>query len=168
MGPGFQHSTRKDAISEVAGGAPITPGEPSDRIHMQVTDEIENVGDGALAYLDVNLARGRAVRVTNLTLYVDGRQVKPAPVARDPAAPTRVEFANPWKPSESRTIVFNYDVAPSPGGDAAIGASADGFYIAGSEAFPAWRPPVGAFVKADARSRAESLEFALPAGFRVL
>jgi hypothetical protein len=168
MGPGFQHSTRKDAISEVVGGPPITSGEPSDHIHMQVTDVIENVGNGAIAYLDVGLKRGPAFRVANLTLHVDGRQIESARMARDPAAPTRVQFAIPWKPNESRTIVFDYDVAPSPGSDAAVGASADGFYIADSGAFPAWRPPVGVFVKADVRSRAESLEFALPAGFRVL
>jgi hypothetical protein len=168
MGPGFQHSTRKDAISEVAGGPPITPGELSNQIHMQVTDEIENVGNGAIAYLDVRLPREPAFRVTDLILHVDGRQIESAGMTRDPAAPTRVQFAIPWKPSEDRTIVFDYDLAPSPGSDAAAGASADGFYIADPGAFPAWRPPVGVIVKADVRSRAESIEFTLPAGFRVL
>jgi hypothetical protein len=168
MGPGFQHSTRKDAISEVAAGPAIASGEPSNHIHMRVTDELENVGNSTIADLDFSLPRGPFFGATNLSLRVDGRQIDLARTTRDPDVPARVHFAAPWNPNEDRAIVFDYDVAPSPGSGAALGASADGFYIADPGAFPAWRPPSGVFVKADVRSRAESLEFTLPDGFRVL
>jgi hypothetical protein len=168
IGPGFQHSTRTDAVNEVAASAASSSNSLSERIHMRVSDDLENVGVDPLSYLDLSAPAGSSFGVTNLTLRVNGREVEIARVNGEPGAPVRVRFTDPWKPKEHRAIVTEFDLDPELGGDGAVGASADGFYITDPAAFPAWRPPFGVFVKADLRAHVESLEFALPSDFRVL
>jgi Peptidase family M1 domain len=168
IGPGFQHSTRKDAINEVAAGSASSSHSVSERIHIRVSDDLENIGIGPLSYLDVNTPAGSSFAVTNLTSRVNGRAVETVRVNGEPDAPVRVRFTDSWKPKENRTIVTEYDLDPKLVGDGAVSASADDFYITDPDAFPTWRPPFGVFVNADLRAHVESLEFALPADFRVL
>jgi Peptidase family M1 domain len=137
-------------------------------IHVRVSDELINIGNSALAYLDVSWPAKSSARVTNLGLRVDGQQVKPAAATANPDAPERIPFEKPWKPGDARTIVFDYDLQPNPDAETgAIGASAQGFFIADPSAFPHWQPPAGVFVKADVRAGEETFEFSVPAGFLV-
>ena len=167
LGPGFQHFTRKDLISETPELA-SPAGAASGQIHLRVTDQLENTGNGEIAYLDVNVPAEPKFDVTSLSFRVNGREIKPALVTRDPGAPTRIVFPTSWKPDEERSIVFDYDLGQGSSGNSAVAASADGFYIVDPSAFPSWRPPEGVFVRADLRARSENLEFMFPAGFHVL
>jgi hypothetical protein len=138
-------------------------------IHVHVSDELVNIGNSALSYLDVSLPAKNSLRVANLGFRVNGEQVKPATATRNPDAAQRIPFEKPWKPGDARTIVFDYDLQPNPDAETgAVGASAQGFYIADPSAFPHWQPPAGVFVKADVRAGQEIFEFSVPAGFLVL
>ncbi len=159
---------RKDAITDVEANSAASSDGTSGRIHMRVTDALENVGIGALPYLDVDLPTGSQFDVSNLSFRIDGREVEATRVGGDPAAPIRVRFGGPWKPAEKRTVVVEYDLGAKPDSSGEVGASAEGFYIVNPGAFPAWQPPLALFVSSDLRARQESLEFALPAGFRAL
>lgn len=140
----------------------------AEQIHVHVTDDLVNIGNSALPYLEVSLPAAQSVRLANLGVRVNGQQVKPVTALADPAAPERIPFQKSWKPGDARTIVFDYDLQPNPGvGPGAVGASAQGFYIADPSAFPHWQPPVGVFVKADVRAGDEVLGFSVPPGFLV-
>lgn len=135
-------------------------------IHVRVSDELVNIGNSALSYLDVTLPVENSVRVANLIFRVNGQQI--APVARNPGSPERIPFEKPWKPGNAHSIVFEYDLQPNPGGGAAVAASTAGFYITDLAAFPHWQPPIGAFAKADVRAAQETFEVSVPPGFLVL
>jgi Peptidase family M1 domain len=177
IGPGFKHTSRDDAIGEVsaASSAVTPPGAvssapaaraPAAYIHVRVSDELVNIGNSALSYLDVSLPAGNSVRVANLIFRVNGQQIEP--VTHNPGSPERIPFEKPWKPGDTHTIVFEYDLQPNPGGGAAVAASAAGFYITDLAAFPHWQPPIGAFAKADVRAAQETFEVSVPPGFLVL
>ncbi len=135
-------------------------------IHVRISDELVNIGNSALSYLDVSLPAGNSVRIANLIFRVNGQQIEP--VTRNSDSPERVPFEKHWKPGDAHTIVFDYDLQPNPEGGAAVGASAQGFYIVDLAAFPHWQPPVGVFAKADVRASQETFEVSVPPGFLVL
>jgi hypothetical protein len=177
IGPGFKHTSRDDAIGQVSAAssavtlpgavssAPAAPA-PAAYIHVRVSDELVNIGNSALSYLDVSLPAGNSARVANVIFRVNGQQIEP--VTRNPSAPERIPFEKPWKPGDAHTIVFDYDLQPNPAGGSALAASAAGFYITDLAAFPHWQPPIGAFAKADVRAAQETFEVSVPPGFLVL
>jgi hypothetical protein len=79
----------------------------------------------------------------------------------------RVPFDPPWLPGEEREIAFAYDLEPAPEGRGVVAATADGFYLADPNAFPAWQPPLGPFARAPLRAHTEQLEVTVPADFHV-
>ena len=160
LGPGFRLSSRQTEVAEIAA-APA-------RVHIRVTDVLENIGDRNLAYLDVNLPAGASFGRANLSVRVDERDVAAASLAPDSAAPVRIPFDPPWPPKQVRTVVLDYDCAPEPAARSVVAATSDGFYLADPNAFPEWLPPSGLFAKAASGTRKVQFDFVVPPEFLVL
>jgi len=160
LGPGFRLSSRQMEVAEIAA-APA-------RVHIRVTDVLENIGDRNLAYLEVNLPAGAPFGRVNLSVRVDGRDVAAASLASDSAAPVRVPFDPPWPPKQVRTVVFDYDCAPELAERSVVAATSDGFHLGDPNAFPGWLPPSGLFAKAELGIRKEQFDFVVPREFLVL
>lgn len=160
LGPGFRLRNRQLAFGEVVpSSAPV---------HMRVTERMENTGNRALAYLDVNLPTAVGHGGSNLTILVDGKPVVPVAESPDPAAPFRVRFDPPWPPKQRREIVLEYDLAGDPVSGGVASVTADGFYLADPRALPFWLTPVGFFASGEILSRDERFEITLPADFRIV
>jgi hypothetical protein len=160
LGPGFSHSDRSVDVS-------ATSIEPT-HVHVRVTDKLENVGDRGLAYLDVALPSGPSFGTRDVSVTVGAKAVPSRRVTRQSGPSLRVPFDPQWLRGEEREIAFAYDLEPAPEGRGVVGATADGFYLADPNVFPAWQPPLGPFAKASLRARREKLEVTVPADFRVL
>jgi len=146
LGPGFRHLTREIAISQV----PAPAGSQSQAVlHVELSDNLENIGNRDLAYLDL---------------------VVPAPSACDPAELQRRSFGKPaWQPNQLHAETFGYDLAFRRLGNCGISAATpEGVYLTDPYAFPSWLPPLGPFSKGDSRALQERVRITLPADYRVL
>ena len=160
LGPGFSHSYRSVDVS-------ATSIEPM-HVHVRVTDKLENVGDRGLAYLDVALPSGPSFGTREVSVTVGAKAVPSRRVTRQSGPSLRVPFDPQWLRGEEREIAFAYDLEPAPEGRGVVAATADGFYLADPNVFPAWQPPLGPFAQASLRAHTEQLEVTVPADFRVL
>jgi hypothetical protein len=160
LGPGFSHSYRSVNVS-------ATSIEPT-RIHVQVKDKLENVGNRALAYLDVTLPSGPSFGTKDVSVTVGGKAVPSRRVNRQSGPSLRVSFDPRWLQGEEKEIAFTYDLDPAPEGRGVVAATADGFYLADPNVFPAWQAPLGPFAQASLRAHTQQLEVTVPADFQVL
>lgn len=160
LGPGFSHSHRSVDVS-------ATSIEPT-HIHVQVADRLENIGDRGLADLDVTLPGGPSFGTRDVSVTVGAKAVPNRRVTRQSGPSLRIPFDPTWLQGEEREIAFAYDLDPSPEGRGVVAATADGFYLADPNVFPAWQPPLGPFAQASIRAHAEQLEVTVPADFLVL
>jgi hypothetical protein len=160
LGPGFSHSYRSVDVS-------ATSIEPT-HIHVRVTDKLENVGNRALAYLDVTLPSGPSFGTKDVSVTVGAKAVLSQRVIRESGPVLRVPFDPPWLQGQEREIAFAYDLEPAPEGRGVVAATSDGFYLADPNVFPAWQSPSGPFAKASLRAHTQQLEVAVPADFQVL
>jgi hypothetical protein len=157
LGPGFHFDSRTAEISPVSSG-PI-------HVHVQLTDELANMGNSPLKYLDV--APPVTVEAKNLRVHANGPEAQPTPLGSGPDAVVRLRFEPPWPQQQMRSFAFDYDVDPDGTSDL-IAAAPDAFHWADPNAFPRWLPPQGVFVRADSAARKEEFSVTLPAGFRVI
>lgn len=160
LGPGFNHAYRSVDVS-------ATSIEPT-HIHVQVSDKLENIGDRSLTYLDVALPDGPSFGTSNVSVTVGGKAVAGRRVTQESGPSLRIPFEPPWPQGERREIAFAYDLEPAPEGRGVVAATADGFYLADPNVFPAWQAPLGPFARASLRAQTEQLEVTVPADFRVL
>lgn len=160
LGPGFNHSYRSVDVS-------ATSIEPP-RIHVQVTDRLENIGNRGLSYLDVTLPGGPSFGTRDVSISVGGRNVLSQKVNHQSGPSLRVPFDPPWLQGEEKEIAFAYDLDPAAEGRGVVAATPDGFYLADPNVFPAWQSPSGPFAQASLRAHTQKLEVMVPADFRVL
>jgi hypothetical protein len=160
LGPGFNHAYRSVDVS-------TTSIEPT-HIHVQVSDKLENIGDRSLAYLDVALPDGPSFGTKNVSITIDGKAVSYRRVEQQSGPSLRISFDPPWPQGEKREIVFVYDLEPSPEGRGVVAATAENFYLADPNVFPAWQIPLGPFAKGSLRAQTEQLEVSVPTDFRVM
>lgn len=160
LGPGFSQSYRSVDVS-------ATSIEPT-HIHVRVTDKLENIGNRGLLYLDVTLPGGPSFGTRDVTVTVGGKAVLSERVARQSGPSLRIHFDPQWLQGQQREIAFEYDLEPSPEGRGVVATTADGFYLADPDIFPAWQAPVGPFAQASLRARTQQLEINVPSDFRVL
>jgi len=160
LGPGFGHSYRSVDVS-------ATSIEPT-HIHVHVIDKLENIGNSGLTYLDVTLPAGPAFGTRDVNVTVGAKSVASQRVTRQSGPSLRIPFDPQWLQGEEREIGFGYDLEPAPEGRGVVAATADGFYLADPNVFPAWQSPVGPFAQASLRARTQQLEISVPADFRVL
>ncbi len=158
LGPGFHFRSRRAGIEQTT----TTPL----RVHVRVTDQLANMGNRDLTYLDVT-PPSSALGATNLRIRVDGREAQAAPVTAEPGAPVRIRFQPPWPQKQVRSFVFDYDLESNPT-SLVFAATPDAFFLADPNGFPRWIPPPGVFVTADSRARKEEFEVTVPSGFRAL
>jgi hypothetical protein len=164
LGPGFQHPDRLTAIREISQ----QPGNLEQEIHLHIVDELQNTGNKDLAHLDISIPPEISSAMSNSSIRIGGREGAAAHIAAGPDAAARIQFAEPWKPNQTRTIDFDYEMQPSAATRGRVAADSDTFYICDPDAFPAWLPPSGVFVKADLQARSTMLEISVPPGFRVI
>jgi hypothetical protein len=161
LGPGFRLQSRQMTWSEAA--------PPASRIHVRVSDRLQNVGNRDLTYLDVNLAP--AIVAGNSTLIVRVNGQPPASLgaaSAGPDAPLRLHFDPPWRAGQTYEIVLEYDCRPDPVRGGVASASPQGLYFAAPRALPSWIIPVGVFASAEVLERDERVEITLPSNFKVL
>lgn len=160
LGPGFRLRSRQLTFPDAAA--------PSAKVHMRVTERMENTGNRALPYLDVSLPTAIDLAKNNLAIRVDGKSIILMAESQDPAAPFRVQFDPPWPARQPREIVLEYDLATDPVSGGVALVTPNGFYLADPRALPFWLTPVGFFASGNVLSRDERFEVTLPADFRVL
>lgn len=160
LGPGFNHAYRSVDVS-------ATSIEPT-HVHVQVSDKLENIGNRSLTYLDVALPDGPSFGTTNVSVKVDGRAVTELKITRGSGPSLRIPYNPPWLQGQEREIAFSYDLDPAPQGRGVVAATANGFYLADPNVFPAWQPPLGPFAQSSLRAQTQQLEVTVPADFRVL
>ena len=160
LGPAFNQAYRSVDVS-------ATSIEPT-HIHVQVSDKLENIGDRSLTYLDVVLPNGPSFGTSNVSVTVGGKAVADRRVTQESGPSLRILFDPRWPQGERREIVFAYDLEPAPEGRGVVAATADGFYLADPNVFPAWQAPLGPFARGSLRAQTQQLEVTVPADFRVL
>jgi hypothetical protein len=160
LGRGFNHAYRSVDVS-------ATSIEPA-HIHVTILDKLENVGNRSLGYLNVDLPGGPSFGTKDINVMVDGKAVAGQTVAQQSGPSVRIPFDPAWPQGQEREISFAYDLEPAPEGRGVVAATADGFYLADPNVFPAWQPPLGPFARASLRAKTEEFEVNVPADFRVL
>jgi hypothetical protein len=160
LGPGFSHSYRSVDVS-------ATSLEPT-RIHVQVTDKLENVGNRDLLYLDVTFPEGPSFGTKDVSVTVEGKVVPSRTVSRQSGSSLRIPFDPRWLQGQERQIAFAYDLDPRPEGRGVVAATADDFYLADPNVFPVWQAPLGPFAQASLRASTQQLKVTVPADFQVL
>jgi len=160
LGPGYQFTDRQAEI-RVSGASP-------GRIHIRVTDELENAGDRPLRSLEVRLPEGPVFGEQNLRVLIEGAEVSPQHSSETDVRMMRAPFDPPWAQNEKRTIVTEWDLAPESSARGTIVASPDGFFIADETALPLWQTPNGVFAVGGANPNKELMTVFAPPDFRVL
>jgi hypothetical protein len=160
LGPGFHHADRLVDVSAIS----IAPAH----IHLRVRDSLANVGNRELRDLDVVLPGGPSFGTRDIVVSVAGKLVKTQRVNRESGVSLRIPFDPAWSQNQEKEIAFDYDLEPASEGRGVVAATADGFYLADPNIFPAWQSPPGPFARSDLRARTEELDVTVPADFRIL
>ncbi len=160
LGPGYHFDDRQTEI-RAAGSATGT-------IHFHVADQLDNIGDRTLRTLEVRLPDARAFGAQNVSVAIEDAPVTPQHSSLSDARMMSAPFDPPWKQSEKRKVVTEWDLLPEASARGTIGASADGFFIADETALPLWQTPNGVFSVGGTKPDKELLTISAPADFRVL
>ncbi len=160
LGPGF-HFEERQAEVLVSAGAP-------GRIHLKVTDQLENAGDRKLNSLAVRLPDSASFGAQNLRVSIEGAAVNPQHISKTDNRMMNASFNPPWQQAEKREIVTEWDLAPESSTRGTIAASPDGFFIADETALPLWQTPNGIFAKGGLIPNNELLSVFVPPDYRVL
>lgn len=160
LGPGFHFDERQAEVLVSAG----LPG----RIHLKVTDQLENAGDRKLDSLAVRLPDAASFGAQNLQVVIQGAAVTPQHISKMDNRMMSATFDPPWRQAERREIVTEWDLAPESSVRGTIAASADGFFIADETALPLWQTPNGIFAKGGLIPDNELLSVFVPPDYRVL
>jgi len=160
LGPGF-HFDQRQAEVLVSAGAP-------GRIHLKVTDQLQNAGDRKLDSLAVRLPDVRSFGAQNLRVLIEGAVVTPQRISKTDERMMSANFDPPWQQAEKREIVTEWDLAPESSARGTIAASSNGFFIADETALPLWQTPNGIFAKGGLIPDNEFLSVYVPPDYRVL
>jgi hypothetical protein len=160
LGPGFHHADRLVDVSAIS----IAPAH----IHLRVRDSLANVGNRELRDLDVVLPGGPSFGTRDIVVSVAGKPVETQRVSRQSGVSLRIPFDPAWSQKQEKEIAFDYDLEPASEGRGVVAATAEGFYLADPNIFPAWQSPPGPFARSDLRARTEELDVTVPADFRIL
>jgi hypothetical protein len=136
-------------------------------VHLRIVDKLENTGNRALTYLDVELPASLSP-AKKLNVQIDGKPVTPMVLTVAPDSPWRVSFDPLWPQGQPREIAFDYDLVAHPIDGGVASVTPEGFYLADPDAYPFWLKPVGIFANSDFLQRDERFEITLPADYRVL
>jgi hypothetical protein len=160
LGPGYQFVDRQAEIR-------VSSSSPG-RIHLHVVDELENHGDRPLHSLEVRLPEAPSFGEQNLRVVIQSAEVSPVRSSGIDPRMMRAPFDPPWKQSENRKIVTEWDLMPEASARGTIAASPDGFFIADETALPLWQTPNGIFAVGGTKPGREMLTVFAPRDFRVL
>ena len=160
LGPGFRFDQRQAEVL-VSTGAP-------GRIHLKVTDQLENAGDRKLDSLAVRLPDAPSFGAQNLQVLIDGAAISPQHISKRDSRMVSATFNPSWQQAEKREIVAEWDLAPVASTRGNVAASPDGFFIADETALPLWQTPHGIFAKGGLIPGNELLSVFVPPDYRVL
>lgn len=160
LGPGFHFDERQAEVLVSAG----LPG----RIHLKVTDRLENTGNRKLDSLAVRFPDAPSFGAQNLRVLIDGRAINPPHISKTDTRMVSATFNPPWQQTEKRKIVAEWDLAPERSTRGNVAASADGFFIADETALPLWQTPNGIFARGGLIPDNEMLSVFVPPDYRVL
>jgi hypothetical protein len=160
LGPGFHFDERQAEIL-VSTGAP-------GRIHLKVTDRLENTGNRKLDSLAVRLPDAPSFGAQNLRVLIEGKAINPPHISKTDTRMVSATFNPPWQQTEKREIVAEWDLAPEASTRGNVAASADGFFVADETALPLWQTPNGIFAKGGLIPDNELLSVFVPPDYRVL
>lgn len=160
LGPGF-HFDQRQAEVLVSTGAP-------GRIHLKVTDRLENAGDRKLDSLAVRLPDVPSFGAQNVRVLIDGAAISPPHISKTDNRMMSATFNPPWQQAEKREIATEWDLVPEASTRGNAAASPDGFFIADETALPLWQTPSGIFAKGGLIPDNELLSVFVPPDYRVV
>src|SRR5579859_2151058 len=100
---------------------------PVPSIHIAAEYHLKNTGTQELSALDVRLP-GRRFHPADLAISWDGLQLAHDVSPEDPRD-VQLRFPQAWPVGASRTLQFSYNLVSANSADAAIGFSADAFFL---------------------------------------
>jgi hypothetical protein len=142
LGRGFRFDQREIEVLPVLSDPP--------HLHVLVSDRITNVGNQPLDSLVAEMPAGPTFGMQNLRVTVEGEDAEPHLIPAPTARLYRIPFEPAWtmsKASQQHSVVFEYDLAPQPGGRGTISVSSDSYHLGDPTAFPVWQTPAGLFSK---------------------
>ena len=159
LAPGYQIERQQVEVRHVAA--------PRAHLHIRVSYRLKNIGTSDLTSVEAALPAGPSFGRENLRAEVDAREVSLRIASEAGGAVVRVGFDPPWPQKQRRNLVFEYDLAPLLPGHAVLAVNEGSFHIRDATAFPALRPPKGAFAKGGQEPHEISLAVQVPGDFRV-
>jgi hypothetical protein len=142
LGRGYRFDQREIEVLPVLSDPP--------HLHVLVSDRITNVGNQPLDSLVAEMPAGPTFGMQNLRVTVEGEDAEPHLIPAPAVRLYRIPFDPAWTMSgapQQHSVVFEYDLAPQPGGRGTISVSADDFHLGDPTAFPVWQTPAGVFSK---------------------
>src|SRR4029077_20675281 len=119
LGPGFRFADRHAEIQAI-------PEAPA-KVHVRVTDRLENVGNRPLSELAAQVSLDAGYRAQNLRVSIDGHEAAVRSLSNTDARLTSAPFERVWKEKETREIIAEMDLLPTPDTRGSIAVSAAAF-----------------------------------------
>jgi hypothetical protein len=142
LGRGYRFDQREVEVLPVLSDPP--------HLHILVSDRITNIGNQPLDSLIAEMPAGPTFGMQNLRVTVEGEDAEPHLIPAPAARLYRIPFDPAWTmsaASQQHSVVFEYDLAPQPGGRGTVSVSADDYHLGDPTAFPIWQTPAGVFSK---------------------
>ncbi len=158
LAPGYRVERQQVEVRYLASPA---------HLRIRATYRLRNIGNADLNFIEATLPDEQAFGRQNLRTQVEGRDVSLQPTGEAGAPSVRVPFDPPWPQKQRRNLVFEYDLAPTLPGHAAVAVNDGSFHIRHAAAFPVLRSPKGVFAKGGEQPHEIDLVVQAPADFRV-
>lgn len=142
LGRGYRFDQREVEVLPVLTDPP--------HLHILVSDRITNIGNQPLDSLVAELPTGPTFGMQNLRVTVEGEDAEPHLIPAPAVRLYKIPFEPAWtmsNASQQHSVVFEYDLAPQPGGRGTVSISADDYHLGDPAAFPIWQTPAGVFSK---------------------
>lgn len=142
------------------------PGAPA-HLRVRASYALRNTGNRDLSFIDTALPGGQALGRQNLRVSLEGREVSVQPASGAGDQLVRIPFDPPWPLKQRRSLLVEYDLAPTPPGSSLLAVNDSSFHIRDADGFPALRPPKGFLAKGGRRPKEIRLVVQVPDDFRV-
>lgn len=157
LGPGY-------AVEQQEIRVRFAPAEQS--IHIAAEYHLRNTGTRPIEQIEVLVPCTRRLHCGPATMQWDGAEISAQPASENPRNSV-LRFAEPWSLSAAHTLRIVYDVLPPEAGTAALGFSADAFYLPAARWSPELPQVPGLFGFGGVPPKKWQLIVEVPKGFLV-
>lgn len=135
-------------------------------IHIAAEYHLRNTGIRPIEQIEVLVPCTRRLHCGPATIHWDSTEISAQPAPEGPRNAV-LRFAEPWSLSAAHTLRISYDVLPPEPGTAALGFSADAFYLPAARWSPELPQVPGLFGFGGAPPKKWQLTVEIPKGFLV-